>query len=403
MAAQAVDLKLPRKLQALFRKSRYKVLHGGRGAAKSWGIARALILIASSRKVRILCAREVQNTMKDSVHKLLRDQMEAMGLSPWFVITDNSIRSSVGSEFIFKGLRHDVQGVKSTEGIDICWVEEAQLVSSDSWGVLIPTIRAEGSEIWISFNPNEEADPTYQRFVVNPPDDAIVVEINYDDNPFLPGVLRKEMEYLKRIDYEAYLHVWRGKPKTISEAVIFSGRYRVEAFESDLWRLADRLFFGADFGFSQDPSTLIRSFILHQTLYIEYEAYGIGVEIDELSQMYDAVPGARDWPIKGDNSRPETISYLARQGFNIIAADKWAGSVEDGIAHLKGFEQIVIHERCKHMRDEAGLYKYKVDKKTNEVLPVIVDKHNHCWDALRYSLDGYIRQGGWSFGSIGNA
>lgn len=389
-----INLEFAPKFEPLFIPARYKVFYGGRGGAKSWEIARALILMASSKKIRVLCAREVQNTIKDSVHKLLKDQIESLGLLPWFTITDTSIRSSVGSEFIFKGLRHDVQGVKSTEGVDICWVEEAQTVSSGSWEVLIPTIRKEGSEIWVSFNPLEETDPTYQRFVVSPPDNAVVVEVNYYDNPWFPDVLRQEMEYCKRVDYDAYEHIWLGKPRKISEAVIFSGRYRIDAFDDELWRKADRLFFGADFGFAQDPSTLIRCFILGNKLYIDYEAYGVGVELDEMDQLYDSVPLSRNWPIKGDNSRPETISYMRRKGFRIEAAAKWSGSVEDGITHLRGFEEIIIHERCKHMAAEARLYSYKVDAKTNEVLPVIVDKHNHCWDALRYSLDGYIQARG---------
>ncbi|WP_070108754.1 PBSX family phage terminase large subunit [Sodalis glossinidius] len=336
----------------------------------------------------------MQNTIKDSVHRLLTDQIAALGLSAWFNITEKSIRSRCGAEFIFKGLRYDIQGIKSTEGVDICWVEEAQTVSVASWDVLIPTIRKENetgqSEIWVSFNPREESAPTYQRFVVNPPESAVVVQVNYTDNPWFPKVLRQEMEYLKRVDYDAYEHIWLGKPRTISDAVVFSGKYRVESFADDLWQQADRLFFGADFGFANDPSTLIRSFILGRTLYIEHEQYGMGVELDHLPAFYDKVPGARDWPIKGDNSRPETISYLERQGFRISAAAKWPGSVEDGIAYLRGFEHIVIHSRCAHTVQEARLYSYKVDRQTHEVLPVFVDKHNHCWDSIRYSLDGYI-------------
>lgn len=388
------ELQFPAKLQCLFVPARYKVLYGGRGGAKSWGIARALVLIAASSKKRILCAREVQNTMRDSVHKLLKDQIEALGLLPWFTITENSIRSSAGSEFIFKGLRFDVQGVKSTEGIDICWVEEAQTVSQTSWDVLIPTVRSDDSEVWISFNPHEDGDPTYQRFVANPPPDAVVVEINYDDNPWFPGVLRREMEYCRSVDFDAYMHIWRGKPRKISAAAIFADKVLVEAFPDDLWEQAERLFYGADFGFSTDPSTLIRFFILGNTLHISHEAYGVGVELDDMPAFYDAVPGSRQWPIGADCARPETISYLARQGFRIHAAEKWPGSVEDGITHIRRFEKIIIHERCKHMADEASLYSYKVDAKTNQVLPLVVDKHNHCWDAIRYGLDGYIQRAG---------
>lgn len=390
MTVAETRLSFAPKFKPLFQPKRYKTFHGGRGGAKSWAAARALVIMAASKKLRILCTREVQNSIKDSVHKLLKDQIEMLGLNPWFRITNESITSASGSEFLFKGLRFDPLGIKSTEGVDICWVEEAQSVSSDSWAILIPTIRKEGSEIWVTFNPGEEQDPTYQRFIVNPPDDSITVEVNYYDNPYLPDTLRKEMEYCRRVDYEAYEHIWLGKPKSISDSVIFRNRYRVEAFPDDLWLQADRLFFGADFGFANDPSTLIRMFMIDTRLYIEYEAYGVGVELDEMPQFYDSIPEVRKWPVKGDNSRPETISYLARQGFSIDAAAKWKGSVEDGVTYLKGFEEIIIHERCKHTADEFRHYSYKVDKKTGDILPIIVDKFNHCIDAIRYGLDGYI-------------
>lgn len=390
MTAAETRLSFAPKFKPLFQPKRYKTFHGGRGGAKSWAAARALVIMAASKKLRILCTREVQNSIKDSVHKLLKDQIEMLGLNPWFRITNESITSASGSEFLFKGLRFDPLGIKSTEGVDICWVEEAQSVSSDSWAILIPTIRKEGSEIWVTFNPGKESDPTYQRFIVTPPDDSITVEVNYYDNPYLPETLRKEMEYCKRVDYEAYEHIWLGKPKSISDSVIFRNRYRVEAFPDDLWQQADHLFFVADFGFANDPSTLIRMFMIDTRLYIEYEAYGVGVELDEMPQFYDSIPEVRKWPVKGDNSRPETISYLARQGFSIDAAAKWKGSVEDGVTHLKGFEEIIIHERCKHTADEFRHYSYKVDKKTGDILPIIVDKFNHCIDAIRYGLDGYI-------------
>ena len=284
--------------------------------------------------------------------------------------------------------------------VQICWVEEAQTVSNNSWDILVPTIRKEASEIWVSFNPQEEDDPTYKKFIVNPPDNCISIEVNYDDNPWLPDTLRQVMEYCRKTDLEAYYHIWKGKPKKLSEATIFKGKFEVFAFDDDLYKQAERLFYGGDFGFANDPSTLIRCFILDNCLYIDYEAYGIGIELDEMPSFYDSVPDSRKWPIKGDNSRPETISFIKRQGFNIAAAKKWQGSVEDGIAHLKSFKKIIIHERCKHMADEARMYSYKVDKKTGDVLPVIEDKHNHCWDAVRYALDGYITKKGGGLMSL---
>ena len=388
-------VKFPEPFQALFRKSRYKNYHGGRGSGKSMNVARALVLKAYENKLRILCCREVQNTIKDSVHKLIADQIEEMGFSKWFEITQTSIKGVNGSEFIFKGLRFDPQGIKSTEGIDICWIEEAQTVSENSWSILIPTIRKEGSEIWLTWNPLEENSPTYQRFIESQPPDCISVEVNYYDNPYFPDVLRQEMEWLKQKDFAAYEHVWLGKPLTITDAVIFKGHYTVEAFQDDLWEKAERLHFGADFGFANDPSTLVRCFILDNTLYIDREAYGVGIEINELPDFYDSVPESRKWQIWADNARPETISYLKKQGgFRIAGADKWKGSIEDGIAHLRGFDKIVIHERCRHMAEEARLYRYKIDKVTNEILPVVEDANNHLWDAVRYSLNGYIKKKG---------
>lgn len=377
---------------------RWRWTYGGRGGGKSVEIARALIIHGAISPMTILCAREFQNSISDSVLALLEHEIQALGMAHFYKVKNNEIEGRNGTRFTFKGLRNNIQSIKSMFGIKICWVEEAQTVSKDSWEILGPTVRNSKSEIWVSYNPREATDPTYTMMLQHqsePPDGGVIIrQINYSDNAFFPDVLRQEMEYCKRIDFEAYEHIWLGMPKALSEAIIFKGKYRVEGFTDDLWLQADRLFFGADFGFANDPSTLLRCFIIGRKLYIEYEAYGIGVELDEMPQFYDSIPESRRWPIKADNSRPETISYIRRQGFNIDSAAKWPGSVEDGITHLRGFEEIIIHERCKHMIDEARLYSYKTDKLTNEVLPVIVDKFNHCWDAIRYSLDGYITNAG---------
>ena len=384
-------LNLPAVFESLFQPARYKVFHGGRGSAKSWSVAAALVAIAYSRTTRVLCSRELQNSITDSVHKLLCDQIELLGLSAYFTITANSIRSFNGSEFLFKGLRHNVNEIKSTEGIDICWVEEAQRVSESSWEVLIPTIRKPNSEIWVTFNPSAITDPTYIRFIENKPDDAVVHQVNFDRNPFFPEVLRKEMDYMKRVDFDAYEHVWLGKAKGRSKSLVLFGKWRVDTFDSP----ADtRYYFGVDWGFAQDPSVVVRCFIVGRKLFIDHESYGIGVELDELSQLFDKVPGVRQGLLKADNSRPETISHMAAKQFAIRPARKWAGSVEDGLSFLRSFEEIVIHERCRHTAEEAGLYSYKVDRVTDEVLPVLLDKHNHCWDAVRYALDGLINRGG---------
>lgn len=391
-----------------FKKARYKIYWGGRGAAKSWAFAEALIRLAAALPLRVLCVREFQNSMKDSSIKILADTITRLGLDSWFTVTADSIKSRVGAEFIFKGCHNNTNGIRSTEGIDILWAEEAHSISELSWRVLLPTIRKEGSEIWISFNMDDENDATYRRFIASPRSDSIIHKVNYDSNPYLSAVLRQEMEDDKASDYQLYEHIWLGMARKVSNAIILSGKYRVADFDEDMWKSTSRLRFGADFGFAQDPATLIRGFIMEdrtgprpkKQLYISGEAWGVGVDNDDLPDFYDSVAGSRDWPIKADGSRPETISHMKRRGFNITAAQKWDGSVKDGIAHLRGYDEIIISPNCPKTAAEAHAWRYKVDPKIvdaqgqPQVLPIVVDKHNHCWDGIRYSLDGEIQRSG---------
>jgi len=392
-------------------KSRYKVLYGGRGGGKSYAFADALISRSLEKKIRILCTREMQNSIRDSVHKLLSDRIEKLGLSDFFIVKRESIVGTNGSEFIFKGLRHNISEIKSTEGIDICWVEEAEKVGKASWDILIPTIRQEGSEIWVSFNPEEEKSSTYQKFVVNTPDDCQIAKINFDNNIYFPEVLRKEMEHDKRVDFEKYQHVWEGEVKKYGEACIFAHKYRVEAFElGELFgtyandneheeevkgdpKIKDlRFFFGSDFGFSNDPLAVGRMFIHEHKLYIDYEFYAVGIEIDEMERAFDTIPEVRKWKITCDSARPDTISFLRKKGFNCVGAKKGKGSVEDGIQFLRGFEEIVIHPRCRGAIDNFSNYKWKQDKITQEILPIPADGSDHWCDLARYALEEYIKQ-----------
>ena len=389
MKNEEIEVKLPPKFKGLFKPARYKIFYGGRGGSKSWTIATALLAKAYSEPLRILCTREFQSSIADSVHKLLSDRINDLGLSTWFNITRTEITSKAGSQFIFKGLRHSIQEIKSTEGVDIAWVEEAQAISENSWEVLIPTIRKENSEIWISFNPNEVADPTFKRFVTNTPPGSILEKVGWQDNPFFPAVLDAERRYMLSIDPEAYQHVWEGSCRQISDAVIFRGRVSVETFSEP--PEGTRLYYGLDFGFSQSPTAATRSWIQDNCLYIDYEVWGIGVELDNTSDLLDKIPGIRNWPIKADCARPETISHLKRRGFDVSAAEKWQGSVEDGIAIMKGFKRIIVHERCTHTAEDFRLYKYKIDKQTNDILPLIAKKFDDCIDSIRYALVGMIR------------
>ena len=214
----------PVKLQCLFQpeKSRYRILYGGRGGAKSWGVARALLIKGAQRSLRILCAREFQTSIKDSVHKLLCDQIIDLGLEGFYEITQASIRGKNGTEFAFVGLKNNVANVKSYEGVDLCWVEEAQTTSRLSWNILIPTIRKQDSEIWVTFNPELETDETYQRFVLHPPENSVVQKINWSDNPWFPETLMLEKDALKMRDQEAYNTVWEGICRQTVDGAIFA-------------------------------------------------------------------------------------------------------------------------------------------------------------------------------------
>lgn len=226
-----IDAQFPAKLQCLFEPKRYKVLYGGRGGAKSWGVARALLILGASKPLRILCAREFQNSISESVHALLTDQINSLHLQTFYEIQNTTIRGKNGTEIYFAGLRHNVTKIKSFEGVDIVWCEEAQTISKSSWDVLIPTIRKESSEIWITFNPSLEADETYQRFVIKPPTDSIVQKINWSDNPWFPRVLRQEKDDLKLKDPDAYLTVWEGHCRQTLDGAIYANEVRTATSE----------------------------------------------------------------------------------------------------------------------------------------------------------------------------
>lgn len=352
-------------------------------------MARALLVLSMYEPLGILCTREYQNSIKDSVHRLLKNQIANMGLQEYFKVTDREITSYLGGFFIFKGMHHNIDEIKSTEGIDIAMVEEAHRVANTSWQALIPTVRNAGSEIWVNFNPDKEDDPTYERLVSGPPrDDTLLINTSYRDNPYFTDELRAEMEYDRKVDPEAAAHVWDGAFRKSSKAEIFHGKWRVDRFEPQPdW---DGPYQGADWGFSVDPTVLVRCWIHGRKLYIERELYKVRVELGDLPTFFDGMPLSRNYAIKADNARPETISHMKSAGFKISAAQKFAGSVEEGIAFLRSFEEIVIHERNVHAIQEAKFYRYKLDRLTEEPTTEIIDAHNHVWDAVRYALEKMI-------------
>jgi len=385
------DLGLPEKVRPILAPAPYKALYGGRGGSRSWSFARYCLLRGTKKRERIMCAREYQSSIKESVHYLLCRQIELLGLSDFYRITDRGITGENGSEFFFIGLRNDPRKVKSAEGVTICWVEEAENISQASWNILLPTIREEGSETLIGFNPKKKTDPTYKMFVTELLPGTLAIKVNWRDNPYFPEKLRKLMEHCRATDMDAYRHIWEGECEEHSVAEIFRGKWAVQYFEPQPeWHGP---YLGSDLGFAQDPTTLVRAWVAEaegglRDLYCEELVYEIGLDID---QMPAAFAGADSQIIRMDNSRPETISYLKRQGLNTVASVKGRNSVEEGIRFLRSFRKIILHSDSRNFKSEAENYKYKVDELTGDILPVIVDAHNHCWDGLRYAIEPVMK------------
>lgn len=416
-----IRVEIPPKILSVFcddqgrwRNSFFKVLHGGRGSGKSESVARLLVAEARARRQTILCTRQFQNSILDSVHKTIVEATIAMGVRHEFHVTDTSITHRItGSEFIFKGLQRSIGEIKSMKGVRRCWVEEAVTVPKESWQVLEPTIREEGGEIWVTYNPDQEEDATHVKFVGKPTSAAIVEEVNWRDNPFFPDVLERQRVTCQAEDPDAYDWIWEGHCRKITEAVIF--RDRVVTDVDFVEPKEVRPYYGLDFGFANDPNAGVRCYVAPyadgQALYVTHEAYGYHIELDDTPAFLrgekilgQALPGVGDWPLKCDSSQPGMISYLSRNGLNASGAEKWPGSVEDGVRYLKAFKRIFIHPRCKNLIQEARLYSYKVDKRQLDakgnpsVLPIIKPGWDHGWDAIRYALDGHIERGGDGLG-----
>lgn len=386
-----LEIETPRVYAPLLNAARYKGAHGGRGSGKSHFFAEALIEECIRNKTDAVCLREIQKSLQFSVKKLLETKISNLNAGAYFDVQDKVIKSRNGGIIIFQGMQdHTSDSIKSLEGFNIAWFEEAQSASQRSLDLLRPTLRAPGSELWFSWNPRFATDPIDVLLRgETPPPNSVVVEANYSDNPWLPQELVDEMEYDKRRDPDKYAHIWLGKYQQNSEARVFKN-WTVEEFDrpaGTVYRL------GADWGFSVDPSVLIRCDIDGHRLYVDYEAYMVGCEIVNLPELFMQVPEAEKWPITADSARPETISHMKKNGFpQIRPAIKGAKSLEEGVEFLKSFD-IVVHPRCKHLIDELTLYSYKEDPLTGAILPTLNDKDNHVIDALRYACEGARRAG----------
>jgi phage terminase large subunit len=385
----ALRIDTARAFQPLLAPARYKGARGGRGSAKSHFFAGLMIEESITQKMDCVCLRETQKSLQFSVKKLLESKIEAMNAGYYFEVQDKRILSKQGGVIIFEGMQNQTaESIKSLENFKRAWFEEAQTCSQRSLDMLRPTIRAPDSEMWFSWNPTKPTDPVDAFFAQKPePPDSVLVNVSYRDNPWLPTVLTDEIQYDQRRDPDKFAHIWLGGYQEHSGSRVFTN-WSVEEFDTPA---GVNFRMGADWGFANDPACLVRGWTEGRKLYVDYEAWMIGCEIDQLPDLFDRVPDSRKWFITADSARPETISYMQKHGYpKINAAIKGARSLEEGVEFLKSFD-IVVHPRCTHVIDELASYSYKLDPDTEKVLPLLEDKHNHTIDALRYACEGLRR------------
>ncbi|EMG31562.1 PBSX family phage terminase large subunit [Campylobacter showae] len=402
-----IKLRLAKWTKNLIQPKRYKGVKGGRGSGKSHFFAELMIAyFIKNPNTRAVCIREIQRSLKFSSKALIESKINSLGVSEYFEITLTEIRAKQGNGIIiFQGMQdHTADSIKSLEGFDIAWVEEAQNLSKRSLELLRPTIRKENSELWFSWNPENETDAVdsfFKQMQENKATDFVLVTANFSDNPFLPEELNKEQEYDRKFNPSTYEHIWLGGYNTKSDAQIFKGKFRVENFNTDG---LGNPYHGLDFGFANDPTAAIRCYIHERKLYISHEAGAVGLELDDTASfLKERIENIHKYVIRADNARPESISYLKRHGLNMITPTaKGKGSIEDGIEYIRSFEAIIIHERCVETAREFRLYSYKTDPHSGDILPQILDENNHYIDALRYALEPLIKSKANIWGHITN-
>ena len=398
---QEPDILLAEKMEKILFPYDTKVIFGPRGSGKTRGVSSLLTERIRFDDARVLCMREIQTAIAESSHQELSDEIERRNINGQISVTEKKIKSKVsGGLAWFIGLLRNLTNVKGKAGLTDGWCDEAENVSLLSWDTVIPTLRSEGSELFITFNPRFDTDPTWTEFVapytdqmvdgIYEDENTLVIDCNWRDNPWFTEKLRRQKDKMRERDLDRYNWIWEGKFKQKSDEQVIGDKCSIEVFtpESD-W---DGPYFGADFGFSQDPATLVKMWIHDEVLYIEDEAYKTGVELDDYDKFYGQVEDSDRYKIWADQARPDVISHIAKMGFDIEGAPKGPGSIEMGIAFIRSFKRVVIHDRCRYTKAEASLYRHKVDKLTELVLPDIIDKDNHIWDAVRYGLSPLINR-----------
>ena len=394
------------KLIPVFSKKNvmYRCAWGGRGSGKTRTFAvmaaiRGYMYAEQGISGVILCGREFMNTLADSSMEEIKQAIkEVPFLNDYYDLGESYIRSKNKMiDFIFSGLRHNLDSIKSKARILLCWVDEAESVSQAAWDKLLPTIRGiDEAETWITWNPEKRGSPCdvlFRHDKIYDPDTGeqigIGAEINWRDNPKFPKVLDIQRRLAKRnMSPEKYEWIWEGAYLEMSEAVVFKGKFEVKEFEPDLRRW-NGPYQGLDFGFANDPTAGVQCFINANILYIYRDFSKVELELDDTARYaLHHIPDFDKYPIIADNARPESISHLKRKGLpRIEACKKGKGSVEDGVAYIQSFDKVIIHPSCTATIQEFKTYSYKTDRLTGDVLPILLDENNHVIDALRYALE----------------
>lgn len=367
----------------------YRALYGGRGSGKSYSAALVAAIWGYKERLRVLCIRQFQNSIQESFHAELKAAIEAHDfLADHYTITKDSIQGANGTKFIFKGIHGNPNSIKSLAKIDLTIVEEAEDIAEESWLQLEATVlRQPKSEIWVLWNPKKKGSPVDKRFIQHKPKDARIALINYDDNPFFPEGLRKLCERQRdMLDYATWAHVWLGEYLENSATQIFNGKYEQREFKpGEGWKGPYQ---GGDWGYSQDPTALIRAWVHDGCLWIEYEAGKQGIELDDVPAVAKTIPDFERYDTTWDSAQPAMISHVKSKGLpRSKPAKKGKGSVEDGIQFIRSFRRVYIHPRCKKTLNEFNLYSWKVDRLSGSILDAPVDANNHWVDALRYALE----------------
>lgn len=398
-----VDIKMCPKMYDLFYENpglRYYVISGGRGKGATWSIARYLVNEAITSKKFIMCAREVQTSIRYSSKKTIEDTIEALGLRPFFKFMKlETICKINGSKFIYNGISDMTAGsIKGLESVDIVWVAESQNISSKSLKILTPTVRQAGSHLVFDINPESDDDPVYDRFITHGDEISrlALLKCSYRDNPWFTEELEEERLNDSRVlSKEDYNWVWEGHTRRYTDAQIFANYYEVSDYDALVPFNKRNYFYGVDWGYAKDPTTCIRMFFYEGYLFIDAESRKVECGLDNTPELFDKVMlDRRSW-CKADSARPETIDYMNKRGFRIVGAKKGNNSIGDGILRLKRYRNIIVHkQRCPETAKEFDKYSWKVNKQTEAIIKIPEDKFNHSIDAIRYGTEGKEASGG---------